>query len=145
MLFLKILDDREEEYEIEREDYRTRETADLFLVLIMRLLKPGGRCGIVLPDGTLFGEGVKTRIKTELLETCNVHTIVRLPNGVFNPYTGLRTRAYNLDIKNPHAPEAQQHDPEELYQEYRAAVAETERIATQLRDQLAAYLQGASE
>jgi type I restriction enzyme M protein len=72
-------------------EFRTRETADLFLVLIMRILKPGGRCGMVLPDGTLFGEGVKTRIKEALLTDCNLHTIVRLPNGVFNPYTGIRT------------------------------------------------------
>ncbi len=70
---------------------RTRETADLFLVLIMHLLKPGGRCGMVLPDGSLFGEGVKTRIKEQLLTECNLHTIVRLPNGVFNPYTGIKT------------------------------------------------------
>lgn len=72
-------------------EFRTRETADLFLVLIMKLLKPGGRAGLVLPDGTLFGEGVKTRIKQALLQECNLHTIVRLPNGVFNPYTGIRT------------------------------------------------------
>lgn len=72
-------------------EFRTRETADLFLVLIMRLLKPGGRAGLVLPDGTLFGEGVKTRIKEALMTDCNLHTIVRLPNGVFNPYTGIRT------------------------------------------------------
>lgn len=72
-------------------EFRTRETADLFLVLIMKLLKPGGRAGLVLPDGTLFGEGVKTRIKEALLTECNLHTIVRLPNGVFNPYTGIRT------------------------------------------------------
>jgi type I restriction enzyme M protein len=72
-------------------EFRTRETADLFLVLLMRILKPGGRAGLVLPDGTLFGEGVKTRIKEALLNECNLHTIVRLPNGVFNPYTGIRT------------------------------------------------------
>jgi type I restriction enzyme M protein len=72
-------------------EFRTRETADLFLVLLMKLLKPGGRAGLVLPDGTLFGEGVKTRIKEALLTECNLHTIVRLPNGVFNPYTGIRT------------------------------------------------------
>ena len=71
--------------------FRTRETADLFLVLIMHLLKPGGRGAIVLPDGTLFGEGVKTRIKEKLLDECNLHTIVRLPNGVFSPYTGIKT------------------------------------------------------
>ena len=72
-------------------EFRTRETADLFLVLLMKVLKPGGRAGLVLPDGTLFGEGVKTRIKEALLRDCNLHTIVRLPNGVFNPYTGIRT------------------------------------------------------
>ncbi len=71
--------------------YRTRETADLFLVLIMHLLKDEGRGAIVLPDGTLFGEGVKTRIKEKLLDECNLHTIVRLPNGVFSPYTGIKT------------------------------------------------------
>jgi type I restriction enzyme M protein len=72
-------------------EFRTRETADLFLVLLMKILKPTGRAGLVLPDGTLFGEGVKTRIKEALLTECNLHTIVRLPNGVFNPYTGIRT------------------------------------------------------
>ena len=72
-------------------EFRTRETADLFLVLIMKILKPGGRAGLVLPDGTLFGEGVKTRIKEALLTECNLHTIVRLPNGVFAPYTSIRT------------------------------------------------------
>lgn len=71
--------------------FQTRETADLFLVLIVHLLKDGGRAAIVLPDGTLFGEGVKTRVKEKLLAECNLHTIVRLPNGVFNPYTGIKT------------------------------------------------------
>jgi type I restriction enzyme M protein len=70
---------------------RTKETADLFLVLIMHLMKDGGRGAIVLPDGTLFGDGVKARIKEELLNKCNLHTIVRLPNGVFAPYTGIKT------------------------------------------------------
>lgn len=69
--------------------YRTRETADLFLVLILRRLKDTGRAALVLPDGTLFGEGVKTRIKEKLLDECNLHTIVRLPNGVFAPYTSI--------------------------------------------------------
>ena len=72
-------------------NFRSRETADLFLYLITHILKPGGRGAIVLPDGTLFGEGVKTRIKEKLLTDCNLHTIVRLPNGVFNPYTGIKT------------------------------------------------------
>lgn len=71
--------------------YSTRETADLFLVLIIHLLREDGRGAIVLPDGTLFGEGIKTRIKEKLLTECNLHTIVRLPNGVFSPYTGIKT------------------------------------------------------
>lgn len=72
-------------------EFQTRETADLFLVLVMELLRKGGRAAIVLPDGTLFGEGIKTRIKEKLLRDCNLHTIVRLPNGVFSPYTSIRT------------------------------------------------------
>ena len=71
--------------------YRTRETANLFMSLVIHLLKDGGRCGLVLPDGFLFGEGVATRIKESLLEKCNLHTIVRLPNGVFARYTGIKT------------------------------------------------------
>lgn len=72
-------------------DMRTRETADLFLQLIIEVLKKGGRAAVVLPDGTLFGEGVKTKIKQLLTSECNLHTIVRLPNGVFAPYTGIKT------------------------------------------------------
>ena len=181
--------------------FRTRETADLFLVLIIQLLKAGGRCGIVLPDGTLFGEGVKTRIKEKLLTECNLHTIVRLPNGVFNPYTGIKTnllfftkgeptqevwyyehpypegaksynktkpirieefapekkwwkkrketaqawkvdmeeikeRGYNLDIKNPNAPEDEVGDPVALLAEYNTL---QDAIGT-LRDRLKAEL-----
>jgi type I restriction enzyme M protein len=71
--------------------YRTRETADLFIAVIKRRLKKHGRAAVVLPDGFLFGEGVKSTLKRELLEECNLHTIVRLPNGVFNPYTGIKT------------------------------------------------------
>jgi type I restriction enzyme M protein len=71
--------------------FRTRETADLFLVYIVEMLKPGGRAAVVLPDGTLFGEGVKTRIKEHLLTECDLHTIVRMPKGVFAPYTSIKT------------------------------------------------------
>ncbi len=72
-------------------EMQTRETADLFLQLIVEVLADKGRAAVVLPDGTLFGEGVKTKIKKMLMEECNLHTIVRLPNGVFNPYTGIKT------------------------------------------------------
>ncbi|MBA5850267.1 SAM-dependent DNA methyltransferase [Clostridium sp. cel8] len=71
--------------------FQTKETADLFMVLLMYLLKDTGRAAIVLPDGFLFGEGVKTTIKEKLLEEFNLHTIVRLPNGVFAPYTDINT------------------------------------------------------
>lgn len=71
--------------------FRTKETADLFLALIVRLLKSGGRAAVVLPDGSLFGEGVKTRLKEHLLEECNLHTVVRLPNSVFKPYASIGT------------------------------------------------------
>ena len=57
----------------------------------MRLLKPQGRAAVVLPDGSLFGEGVKTRLKEHLMEECNLHTIVRLPNSVFRPYASIGT------------------------------------------------------
>jgi type I restriction enzyme M protein len=185
--------------------YRTRETADLFLVLIAHLLKDGGRAAVVLPDGTLFGEGIKTRIKQHLLETCNLHTIVRLPNGVFNPYTGIKTnllfftkgsptqevwyyehpyprgvksynktkpmrieefevekawwgnrveneqawrvsvedikaRNYNLDIKNPHSPDSEIHDPEKLLTDYRRLQAEIGQTRDKLKGILAEAL-----
>lgn len=71
--------------------YRTKETADLFLLYIIAMLKPHGRCGVVLPDGALFGEGVKTRIKEKLMTDCNLHTIIRLPKSVFAPYTSINT------------------------------------------------------
>jgi type I restriction enzyme M protein len=187
--------------------FRTRETADLFLVLIMHLLKDGGRAALVLPDGTLFGEGIKTRIKEQLLETCNLHTIVRLPNGVFNPYTGIKTnllffikgtptkdvwfyehpyppgvksynktkpmrieefaaekawwnnrveneqawkvsaadiksRNYNLDIKNPHSPDAINHDPDELLADYAALQVKISETRAKLKSVLNAALNG---
>lgn len=195
--------------------FRTRETADLFLVLIMQMLKPGGRAALVLPDGFLFGEGIKTRIKEKLLEECNLHTIVRLPNGVFSPYTGIKTnllffskgsptqniwfyehpyppgvknynktkpmkieefdaetswwgkeengfnnreenehawhvsleeikaRNYNLDCKNPHVGEQENHDPELLLAQYEAKQKEITRLRGQLKEILSAALEPA--
>jgi len=71
--------------------YQTSETADLFLIMIIELLKSGGKAGIVLPDGSLTGDGVKSRIREKLLTDCNLHTIVRLPNSVFAPYATVAT------------------------------------------------------
>jgi type I restriction enzyme M protein len=82
-------------------EFRTKETADLFLVLVMELLKDGGRAAVVLPDGTLFGEGVKAKIKKKMLEECNLHTIVRLPKSVFAPYTNISTNVLFLTKGEP--------------------------------------------
>lgn len=81
--------------------FRTRETADMFLVLIERLLKPNGRAAVVLPDGFLFGTDVKARIKEHLLRECNVHTIVRLPANVFSPYATVKTNLVFFDKPGP--------------------------------------------
>jgi type I restriction enzyme M protein len=81
--------------------FRTKETADLFLALIVRLLKTDGRAAVVLPDGTLFGEGVKTRLKEHLMEDCNLHTIVRLPNSVFKPYASIGTNLLFFEKGTP--------------------------------------------
>jgi type I restriction enzyme M protein len=188
-------------------DFRTRETADLFLVLIVELLKPGGRAAVVLPDGTLFGEGVKTKVKERLLSECELHTIVRLPKGVFAPYTSiqtnvlfftkgrptrevwyyehpyppgaksysktkplrleefqaekawwhdrretphawrvgideLRARGFNLDVKNPNAPELTHEDPDVLLERYQQARAAAADVRDQLRRALAEALEG---
>ena len=83
------------------QNFRTKETADLFLALIIRLLKANGRAAVVLPDGTLFGEGVKTRLKEHLLKECNLHTIVRLPNSVFKPYASIGTNLLFFEKGGP--------------------------------------------
>jgi len=90
---------------------RTRETADLFMALIIKLLKNHGRAAVVLPDGFLFGEGMKTRLKEALLTQCHLHTIVRLPNGVFNPYTGIKTNILFFTKK----PESEQPATKEVW------------------------------
>ena len=81
--------------------FRTRETADLFLPLRARVLTPGGRSAVVLPDGTLFGIGVKNTLKEHLLEECNLHTIVRLPNSVFKPYASIGTNLLFFEKSTP--------------------------------------------
>jgi type I restriction enzyme M protein len=204
--------------------YRTRETADLFMALVIKLLKVEGRAAVVLPDGFLFGEGMKTRLKEELMDRCNLHTIVRLPTGVFNPYTSIKTnilffskkkaeeggepatetvwfyehpypegvtsynktkpmrfeefetdiawwgseddgfasrvetehawqvtlddiktRNYNLDIKNPNAPEAATHDPETLLAQYRSQQQEIQNLRDQLKGILSDALSEAEQ
>jgi type I restriction enzyme M protein len=101
----------EEEKGIQRnfpDDKQTSETALLFLQLIMRKLRrpgqngsPGGRAGVVVPNGTLFADGVAARIKAELVENYNLHTVVRLPHGVFAPYTAIPTNVLFFDRSGP--------------------------------------------
>jgi type I restriction enzyme M protein len=85
-------------------DKQTGETALLFLQLIMRKLRRHprpGRAGVVVPNGTLFGDGVAARIKEEMLREFNLHPVVRLPNGVFAPYTPIPTNLLFFDRSGP--------------------------------------------
>jgi type I restriction enzyme M protein len=79
------------------QNYRTKESADLFLILMIHLLKVSGRAGIVLPDGSLTGDGVKQRVREKLLKDCRLHTIIRLPNSVFQPYATVATNLLFFD------------------------------------------------
>ena len=71
--------------------YRTKESADLFLILMIHMLKEGGRAAVVLPDASLTGDGIKERIRKKLLIDCDVHTIVRMPKSTFKPYADVGT------------------------------------------------------
>ena len=83
-------------------EFRTSETADLFMALIMHRLKETGRAGVILPDGFLFGnDNAKIAIKEKLLSEFNLHTIVRVPNGVFAPYTSIATNVLFFDKTKP--------------------------------------------
>jgi type I restriction enzyme M protein len=82
-------------------NFRTKESADLFLILIIHFLKDGGRAALVLPDGSLTGDGVKQRIRQKLLEDCNLHTIIRLPNSVFQPYATVATNLLFFEKGKP--------------------------------------------
>lgn len=83
------------------QNFRTTESADLFLLLMIRYLNDGGRAGIVLPDGSLVGDGVKQRIRQHFLDNCNLHTIVRLPNSVFQPYATVATNLLFFEKGKP--------------------------------------------
>ena len=78
-------------------EFQTSETADLFMALIMHRIKVNGRVGLILPDGFMFGDGVKLRLKEKLLNEFNLHTIIRLPGSVFAPYTSISTNILFFD------------------------------------------------
>jgi type I restriction enzyme M protein len=90
-------------------DMQTSETALLFLQLIMRKLRRSigtskpGRAAVVVPNGLLFADGVAARVKEELVSNFNLHTVVRLPNGVFSPYTPIPTNILFFDRTGPTA------------------------------------------
>jgi type I restriction-modification system DNA methylase subunit len=96
------------QFGVDVDDKQTAETALLFLQLIMRRLRRQqtavgrpARTAVVVPNGTLFGDGVCARIKEELLKDFNLHTIVRLPTGVFAPYTPIPTNILFFDRSGP--------------------------------------------
>ena len=72
-------------------EFQTKDTALGFLLHCITRLKDGGKCGIILPNGPLFSAGIAGKIKQKLLEECNLHTIIRLPKGIFSPYTNIST------------------------------------------------------
>jgi type I restriction enzyme M protein len=147
------------------EGMRTKETAILYFQYVLaRLKRPGGRCGIVLPNGFLFGGGVAAQVKKVLLERCNLHTIVRLPNGVFAPYTDIPTnllffewwddrqenerawrvpveevvgKEFNLDVKNPNEGAGPEHQPPEVLV---AGIIEKERRILGIMEEIQALL-----
>ncbi|KOG50552.1 N-6 DNA methylase [Streptomyces decoyicus] len=84
--------------------YQTQETAWLFLYSILDQLKRGGRCAIVLPNGSLFATGensIGAKIKKKLMQDCNLHTVVRLPQGVFSPYTQIPSNILFFEKTGP--------------------------------------------
>jgi len=90
-------------------DLKTRETADMFMALIIKkLLKENGRAAVVLPDGFLYGDGIKGTLKKLLLQECNLHTIIRLPKGVFAPYTTIKTNLLFF-TKGPRVEDGSEH------------------------------------
>ena len=86
------------------QSFRCRESADLFVILMIQLLKPGGRCAIVLPDGCITGDGYKERIREKLLTDCNLLTIVRLPQSTFHPATVSTNPAPELGFRTSQRP-----------------------------------------
>jgi type I restriction enzyme M protein len=80
---------------------RTTRTEWLFIQLVIERLNVGGQCGIVVPNNILFDGGVGAKVKAKLLTTCNLHTVVRLPNGVFAPYTLIPANLLFFDKTGP--------------------------------------------
>ena len=87
--------------------YKTSNKQLAFLQHIYRSLKPGGRAAVVLPDNVLFEAGVGTDIRRDLMHKCNLHTILRLPTGIFYAQ-GVNTNVLFFSkgtTENPHQDE----------------------------------------
>ena len=83
-------------------DLRSSETYDLFMTVIMHRLKKKGRAAVIIPDGFLFGtDNAKVAIKKKLLEEFNLHTLLRMPHGVFSPYASITTNILFFDRTAP--------------------------------------------
>ena len=83
-------------------DLRSSETADLFIAVIMYRLKKNGRAAVIIPDGFLFGnDNAKTNLKKKLLTDFNLHTVIRLPQSVFSPYTSITTNILFFNKEEP--------------------------------------------
>ena len=82
-------------------DVRSSETFDLFMSLIIKRLAQDGRAVVILPDGFMFGDGVKATIKRNLMSQCNLHTVIRLPQSCFAPYTSITTNMLFFDKTGP--------------------------------------------
>lgn len=95
--------------------FRTKESADLFLVMMVNYLKQGGRAAIVLPDASLTGDGIKSRVREMLLRNCNLHTIVRLPNSVFKPYATVGTNLLFFEKVSSPAEEQEEYGTKEIW------------------------------
>lgn len=83
-------------------DLASSETADLFMSVIMYRLKATGRAAVILPDGFLFGtDNAKVAIKKKLFSGFNLHTVIRMPQSVFSPYTSITTNILFFDKSKP--------------------------------------------
>ncbi|WP_086246462.1 HsdM family class I SAM-dependent methyltransferase [Campylobacter vicugnae] len=83
-------------------DLKSSETADLFIAVILYRLKKNGRAAVIIPDGFLFGnDNAKTNLKKKLLTDFNLHTVVRMPQSVFSPYTSITTNILFFNNEEP--------------------------------------------
>ncbi|WP_086288948.1 type I restriction-modification system subunit M [Campylobacter devanensis] len=83
-------------------DLKSSETADLFIAVILYRLKKNGRAAVIIPDGFLFGnDNAKVNLKKKLLTEYNLHTVVRLPQSVFSPYTSITTNILFFNNEEP--------------------------------------------